>query len=192
MLILINPITDPRDFDTIVIAGMESPGKCVITSPTRSYAWDVKTGKGAFGSTTTFTGRVPAKFGIEFTFWRKSHFEKWETLYTKLRYDPTKIKYNPATRWVSGVSPLDIFHAASDQLDINTVVVEEIGGLVHKGKGVWTTSVKFIEYYPPPKISVVSTPAGDTPVSGLPPNLKIAERQSQLGDLVKQLGKVYP
>lgn len=191
MLILINPITDPRDFDTLVLAGMETPGRAIISSPNRSYQWDVKVGKGAFGSTTTFTGRVPAKFNVELSFWRKSHFDKWETLYQKLRYDPSKIRYNPDTRWVSGVSPVDIFHPVLAQLDINTVVVEEIAGLTHAGKGLWKVAIKFLEYYPPPKVSVVATPAGNTPLDGLPPNLAITQAQTQLGNLTAEAKQSY-
>jgi hypothetical protein len=188
-LVLLNPIEDPNSFDVVTIAGRTSPGLAQVQSISRSYSWDVKVGKGAFGSTTTFTGRVPAEFSVLFTLWKRAHFAAWELFCDRLKYNPAKIRYNVETRWVSGVDAVDIFHPSLAQLDINSVVVKKINGLTHKGKGVWNTSIEFLEWYPPPKLSVVATPVGSTPVDGLPPNPAITQRNAQLAALQAQAKK---
>lgn len=186
VLSLLNPIDDPRAFDSVIIAGKESPGLAQVGEVSREYEWDVKVGKGAFGSTTTFTGRVPAKFSVMFTLWTQQHFSDWEDFVSRLKYDPTKIRYNPDTLFVSGVSAVDIFHPVLVNLDVNSVVVQKIGGLVHKGRGVYTASIDFLEYYPPPKISVVATPAGSTPVDGLAPDPAQQALESQVSALLTE------
>jgi hypothetical protein len=51
---------------------------------------------------------------------------------------------------------LDVYHPDLALLDIKSVVVTKIGGLVHDGKGGATVAVDFLEYRPP-------TPKGGTP-----------------------------
>lgn len=188
ILSLLDPIKNPDVYDSITIAGIRSPGLAQVQSVSRSYSWDVKVGKGAFGSTTTFTGRVPAEFSVLFTLWRSAHFAQWSRLCSRLKYNPAKIRYNIETRWVSGVDAVDIFHPSLAQLDINAVVVKKINGLTHKGKGVWNTSIEFLEWFPPPKISVVSTPAGDTPLEGPKVDIDIKVRQDKIA-LQEQMKK---
>ena len=189
VLSLLNPIDDPRAFDSVIVKGRESPGLAQVGDVSREYEWDVKVGKGAFGSTTTFTGRVPAKFSVTFTLWTQQHFSEWEDFVSSLKYDPTKIKYNPDTLYVSGVSAVDIFHPVLVNLDINSVVVQKISGLTHKGRGVYTATIDFLEYYPPPKLSVVATPAGSTPINGLPPDdiqtALVEQRDAALAEAMK-------
>lgn len=191
MLTLLNPIDDPQAWDSVIIAGRQSPGLAQIGDVAREYEWDVKVGKGAFGSTTTFTGRVPAKFSIAFTLWTQAHFSAWEDFVERLKYNPAKIKYNPETLFVSGVTAVDIFHPALVELDINSVVVQKIGGLVHKGRGVYTASIDFLEYYPPPKLSVVATPAGSTPIDGLPPDPAQTALEAQIAQLTAAKEAAY-
>lgn len=189
VLSLLNPIDDPRAFDSVVIKGKASPGLALVGDVSREYEWDVKVGKGAFGSTTTFTGRVPAKFIVTFTLWTQDHFSEWEDFVSSMKYDPTKIKYNPETLFVSGVTPVDIFHPVLVNLDINSVVIQKISGLVHKGRGVYTATIDFLEYYPPPKISVVATPAGSTPIDGLSPDPRQQQLEAQMAVLLAEAAK---
>ena len=177
---VLNPIESPEAYEVVTIAGIDSPGLAQVQSINRSYQWDVKVGKGAFGSTTTFTGRVPAEFSVLFTLWRSAHFAQWSRFVKRLKYDPTKIRYNIETRWVSGVDAVGIYHPSLAQLDIKSVVVKKINGISHKGKGVYETSIEFLEWFPPPKISVVATPASSTPVTGLPVDADVQRRQDRI------------
>lgn len=176
-----NPIKNPEIWDRVSISGVDTPGLAELSQPTRAYEWDVKVGKGAYGGTTTFTGRVPAKFLMTLTLWRAEHFDDLEDLYSRLKYDPTKIAFNPNTGYFSGVTALDIYHPSLAAVNINSVVVDKIGAPVHQGKGVYKVEIAFIEYYPPPPFPVVNTPAQSTPVeSGVNIPTAVATAQQEL------------
>lgn len=182
-----NPIKNPQGWDTVSISGVNTPGLAKLSEPVRAYEWDVKVGKGAFGSTTTFTGRVPARFTMELTLWREEHFADLEDLYSRLKYDPTKIAFNPATGYFSGITAFDIYHPSLVAVNIKSVVVEKIGAPVHQGKGVYTASFSFIEFYPPPPVPVVNTPAQSTPIeSGVQIPKEYAAAQVEYERLKKQ------
>ncbi len=184
---LLNPINDPESWNKVTIAGKDAPGLAEVGEATRGWAWDVKVGKGVYGSTTTFTGRQPAKFSIKFVLWRNDHFVAWAEFVPLLKYDPSKISYNFDTNYTSGVTAVDIYHPSLADLDISSVVVEEIGAVVHEGKGKYSRTIKFLEWFPPPKFSAVATPAGSTPVDGLPPDPVQQAKEAQIAALSAEL-----
>lgn len=146
-----NPFLDPQAFDVVKIAGVECPGICVLTGFARSAEWDIKKGRGTKGGTATLSQLPPSKGSIEFSLWTDAQFEFWNTTYRKLFIvDPTR----------KGGSAMDIYHPALAEIGVHSVVVEEIGALEHKGKGLYSITVKVIEYLPPPKKTITSTPSG--------------------------------
>lgn len=176
-----NPIRNPHGWDTVSIAGTETPGLAELSEPVRAYEWDVKVGKGAYGSTTTFTGRVPAKFTMKITIWREDQFAELEDLYSRLKYDPTKLAFDPTTGYLNGINAVDIYHPSLAVVNIGSVVVEKIGAPVHQGKGLYTAEIGFIEYYPPPRVPVVNTPAKSTPIeSGVKVSAEVQAAQAKL------------
>ncbi len=182
---VLNPLENPDDFDIVTIAGVTNPGRAKITSGgNRPYEWDKKTGKGLRGATTTLTGGPPAEFKIEFLMWEVKHAAEWATFRQLFRYDPTK----------KSVSAVDIYHPDLAENEITSVVIEDIGRRVINDDGSWTYEVSFLEYFPPPKVSAVSTPNGskssDKNATGDPPgstgdpavdelNKQIAEQQKK-------------
>ena len=146
----LNPIDNPQFWDTITIAQAVSPGVCKVSDFKRAHEWDIKKGKGTIGGTVTFVGRPPAKGSITFYLWTPLHFEQWETFRKQLKYDPTK----------QAVTAVDIFYPSLADVDIKSVVTESIGSIVHEGKQLYSIVVEFLEYFPPPKKSAVSTPDG--------------------------------
>jgi hypothetical protein len=73
------------------------------------------------------------------------------------------------------VQAVDIYHPSLADIEINSVVTESIGNIVHEGEQFYTIAVQFIEYFPPPKSSAVSTPTGSvanssTNPTGAPPD----------------------
>lgn len=187
----LDPLKYAHEWDYVILGDIRTPGLAKISEVDRAYEWDVKVGKGAFGGTTTFVGRVPAKFSITFTLWRSDHFTEWMSLVRHLMYDPAKISYNPNTFYTSGVDAIDIEHPALLYLDVYSVVIEKIGSLMHVGKGVFEATISFIEYRPPPKVSVVATPAGSTPINGLSPDPIEQQKQAQVQDLTAQAKNAY-
>jgi hypothetical protein len=180
----VNPIDNPEAWDKIEVGNQESPGVCKVGEFKRAHEWDIKKGKGTLGGTVTFVGRPPAKGSITFELWLPEHFEQWELFRPLLQYDPTKEK----------VSAVDIYHPALADIGLTSVVTEAIGNIVHAGKQLYTIAVDFLEYFPPPKKSAVSTPTGSKAVPpGTTPGPSgdpIADaQQREIAALLKKAGE---
>ncbi len=190
----LNPFLNPQAEDFVTIAGVSSPGVIPpggISGAKRTYKYDVKTGKGTAGSTTTFVGKPPSPFTIKFVFWEEAQFDAWIAFLPLLKYDPTK-KGKAAQAY-------DVFHPVLAELDIKSVVTTDIAGREHDGAGLYTVAVEFLEYAQASKASVVSTPKGSksapaertgTTVAGEPPGEKpddeLKKLQKEADALAKQ------
>lgn len=184
----IDPLANPRAWDVVRIGQVASPGVCEVGEFKRAHEWDVKKGKGTFGSTTTFVGRPPAKGPVKFYLWDNgtlgtghNHFREWDAFRQLLKYDPTK----------KSVQAVDIYHPSLADIDIRSVVTESVGNIIHEGKGLYSITVELLEYFPAPKRSAVSTPtqsqstqAGTTP--GTPPPAAQDEQQTEIAALMQQ------
>jgi hypothetical protein len=177
----VDPISSPQTWDVVIIANVTSPFVCKVNGFKRSHDWDVKKGKGSLGATITFVGRSPAKGSIEFFATQPAHFTAWNTFLPLLKYDPTK----------KSVKPVDIYHPSLADVDINSVVTENVGAWEHKGQQLYSRVVDFLEYFPPPPQSAVSTPTGAIATSpgqvpgSAPPSADDA-LQAQIAQLMKK------
>jgi len=149
----LDPIGFPNDWDYFTIGGFASPGVAVVHEFKRRHEFDVKKSKGVYGATITFIGRPPATGRIQLIFFQTAHFVSWAGFRPLLKYNPTK----------SAVQAVDIFHPSLDDIDIKSVVCESIGNIVHEGNKKYTVEIEFLEYFPPPPISAVSTPTTSAP-----------------------------
>jgi len=180
----IDPLTNPQAWDVVVIGNVECPGVCKVGEFKREAKFDVKLGKGSFGSTETYVGRPPAKGTIEFYLWLPIHFQQWDTFRPRFKYDPTK----------KNVQAIDIYHPSLADIDVSSVVCEQLGSLQHDGKGLWTIKVDLLEYFPAPAKSAVSTPSGaaqtvavpGTAPAGTPPPSADQQLQAQIQQLLAQ------
>src|SRR5262249_22088049 len=116
----------------------------------REHEWDIKKGKGTLGGTVTFVGRPPAKGSIIFYLWTPAHFTAWDKFRAILKFDPTK----------KTVQAVDIFHPSLADIEVKSVVTESIGNIVHEGQQLYSITVDFLEYFPPPKTPAIGTPTG--------------------------------
>lgn len=146
----LDPINNPQEWDVIRVGGITSPGLCKLGDMKSKSEWDVKKGKGVYGATLTYVGRPPTKFTITFKLWLPSHFAAWDTFRPLFKYDATKKQ----------VQAVDIYHPALADIELSSVVCEGIGAINHEGNQLYTIAVDFIEYFPAPKGSAISTPTG--------------------------------
>lgn len=144
----LDPITNAAAWDAVEVGGVEAPGICILSGWKRAHEWDQKKGKGGLGATITFVQRPPAKGSIEFLLWLPSHFVEWKEFRQQFKYDPTKQE----------PQAVDIYHPSLDDIGIHSVVCEDIGAIIHKGKGKYSITVALLEYFPPPPKSAVGTP----------------------------------
>lgn len=152
---VINPIDNPQAHDFIVLGSEQSPGICRPFEPKRRAEFDVKKGKGTFGSTITYVGRPPAKWELVFELWLARHWEEWAAFVPLLNYDPTKKK----------IQAIDIYHPSLAEIGIKSVVTESIGMIKHEGKQLYTRAIELMEYFPSANKSAVGTPTGSQATS---------------------------
>jgi hypothetical protein len=147
---VLSPFRVPSIYDYVTIAGQRSPGLARVGRFVRKYPWDIKDGKGAFGSTSTLPG-VPVVRGgpISFVLWTDQHFQEWETWSAIFDYDPTK----PVS-----LNAVDIDYPSLALIHLTSVVCQEITNPVHMGGGKWEAEIKLLEYHPPKPVAAVATP----------------------------------
>lgn len=180
----LDPLLNPQDWDVITLGGQVSPGICKVSEFPRAHEWDQKKGKGTLGATLTYVGRPLAKGSITFRLWTSLHFQQWDLFRPLFKYDPTK----------TTAQGVDIYHPSLVDVEINSVVCEEIGNIIHAGDGLYTITVKLVEYAPPPKASAVSTPTtskttttlGPGSPPGAPPDPVADAQQKEIQRLMQQ------
>ena len=152
----LNPLDNPQDYDYCEVDGVENPGIIAaggISGFKRETEWETKKGKGTKGGTATLTQLPPSKGSIKFLLWEPAHFESWDSTFRKqFKYDPTKKTKNA----------VDIFHPTLAKQEVYSVVTESIGPETSEGEGLWSITVELLEYLPPPKKTVTSSPTGST------------------------------
>lgn len=195
-LAAIDPIANPEAWDHITIGGVASP-PCEISEGKRKHEWDIKKGKGSDGASVTYVGMQPMTFSVTFFLWDngtlgtgRNHFKEWDAFIPLLKYQATK----------KAVQAVDIYHPSFEGLGIKAVVTESISNVSHKGGGMYHVTVEFLEYYPPPPVSAVSTPTKSdaaaktaTTPAGMAPDPAVVALDKELGadiDDAKKLGKL--
>src|SRR6185312_7644623 len=139
--------------------GTPAPGIIAIDGVrgfSRETGWDKKKGKGQKGATLTLTTQPPAEGSIT----------AWESFVDLL------LKYQAGKASDTNAATIDYPEFAL--LEIVNVVVHKIHPRRHIGKNLWSVTVEYIEWVPPPPVSIVSTPIkADTVVApelpGTPP-----------------------
>ena len=180
----VDPISFPQAWDQVRIANQLCPGVCEVKEFKRRHEWDKKKGKGAYGETITFIQRPAATGSIKFLLWTAQHFTDWDSFRKLLKFDPTK----------KTVQAVDIYHPSLADIDIKSVVTESIGNIQHEGEQLYSITVDFLEYFPPPPKSAVSTPTNSkagssqgiaTPSGNQPPDADAA-LQAQIAQLMSK------
>ena len=153
MPLVINPLRVPAYYDKLNIAGLDNPGVFILISGgSRPYRWDRKSPAGSQGATSTYRGwDVSSGIKGKFVFWTADQIDEFfESYLPLLQYDANK--QSPA--------PVDIFHPALNTNGVTAIQVDEIGPLVDDGNGkqMWSVTIEFSEFRPPPKKNATSTP----------------------------------
>jgi hypothetical protein len=168
-----NPIDNEDLYNVVVLAGKPSPGVVKLSGHDRELDWDVKTGPGTKGGTTTLKGEKPIEFTASFYLADRDDFDAWPDFQALVEST------------VSGAKPkgLDIYHPDLARNDIRSVVKRKIGGVAHDGKGGQTIVVTFLEYRP------VKPKGGTTSGSKTKPTDPDAAALAELGALTDKYQK---
>jgi len=155
-----NPIDDPLPYNRVYIGGILVPCTWASVSvPKREYDWDVKRGPGIAGSIITYRGHKPIEFtvtfhvqGLDLAQLRQT----WSELSATLR----SLDYS---RPGATPTPYDFLHPTLAELGVTSVVLKSWTPVVAQdGQPLdFQAVVEFMEYSPPPKTNVTSTPTGN-------------------------------
>lgn len=165
-----NPIQHYDVWTYILIAGgVRSPGVIAVDGIrgfSRKTGWDIQKGKGVQGAYLKLTTLPPGEGSIEFLAWEPEQFDDWGTFIPLLKYDPAKNRKDSA-------NAIDIYHPSLGDVNIDKVVVSDITPFYHKGKGLYSRTVSFIEWKQPPAqdiVKSVSSTGDKGPKAGAPPD----------------------
>ena len=168
-----NPLDDPIDY--FELAGQRSPGLATILGAGSPRGWDIRKGYGYSGAIIWFTGIGLAKFSAKIELYEATDWEDWHAFKSLVKKPPL------------GVRPkaLDIWHPLLEDLEIKSVVVEDLLQPVQTQPGVWEIQIKFLQHRAL-KFSLAKPDGSQDRVTD-PVELRIQERTGVLKNLNNQL-----
>ena len=155
----LDPINDAEAWHTIILSGVKSPGVIPVDGIRgfkRETGWDVRRAKGQAGATLVRTNNPPSEGEIDFQLWTGDHFFQWQQFVTAIQYQPSLFgKPGEISKIADAIT---IYHPslAQPDIDITQVVIKHISPIRHVGQGLYVVTIEFIEWRPPPPVSVVS------------------------------------
>ena len=185
---VLNPLTDPEPWGFCKVQGQRSPGLIPadggIQGFEREEKWDIKSGKGTRGATTTHVAMEPAKGSITFHLPNSNSIAAWSSFLALFRFDTAKGKGQAVS----------IYHPAlaSVQPPITNVVMTKHSPVLCDSKGLCVVRVELLEYFPAKATGATTasgskqytTGAGST---GTQEDPAIAKLKAQAAALQKQL-----
>lgn len=131
----------------IILSGagisLPSPGVAKVKGAGSPRNWDIRQGYGFSGASLVFTGTSLAKFDVDVFIWEPEHWLLWEAFSALLSNPPPPPGVIPVS--------LGIDHPILNAKPwlITKVVVEDISSWDVSDRGLWSTTIKFIQYRKP-------------------------------------------
>lgn len=133
-----NPLSDPVDY--ILLSGVRSPGLAVLSGAGSPRGWDERRGYGLTGSTLIFRGNRLSRFACTLRLFTDEHWAEWEDFKDLVQRPPVGERDRA----------MDIWHPILVDLEINSVVVENVAQPIREGESnIWKIDIKFIEFRRP-------------------------------------------
>ena len=115
----------------------------------RQFKYDTKDAPGTQGAVITYRGSRPSKGKFKFSFWTANQIAAFDANILPLfQIDGTK----------KTPLPVDVLQVLLASVDIFAVTTEVLKGYEHEGQGLWSFTIDWLEYAPPKKKNVTSTP----------------------------------
>ena len=180
------PIRNPRAWDSVIVAGQQSPGWCIVGEFERHHVIDSKDAGGSSGATQTIVKRPPVKGKIEFHLldgpkWNDppqvwTHLNDWLVFSKLFKYDPSKASLTAVT----------LYHPALAFIDATSFLCESLTNPVQVEIGHYRVVVSLVEFFPAAatgtstaSLSKAKAPAPNAP-PGTPPDPAVVALQKQI------------
>ena len=137
--------------DAIRVAGVWTPGLCVISKAGQTFTWDKRKGYGYGGAWLIFTGDDLAEFDITWTFWRQDQIDAWKAFQkSNLSKPPAQPQLNSAfLPNVPKPKALGVYNPILNELGITQIVPKVVGQFVQVSIGKWQKTVSFYQFKAP-------------------------------------------
>jgi hypothetical protein len=152
--------------------GQPVGGKVRIKNAKRHYKLDVKAPQGSDGAISVYRGIKFAPFQITFFMWTATQYDYFVShVLPILKFSGVKDAANP-----SQAQALTVYHPALANVDITSMLVEEIGAIEPKedGPNMFECEVRCVEFLQPPLLNTTVTPNGATAASVTPSTVGVA------------------
>lgn len=157
-----NPVTNPVDY--ILLANQRSPGIAEVNATNSPRRWDERRGYALSGARVVYRGIGLARPIVTLRLYTEDDWNDWHEWRQIVQRPPVGERAHA----------LDIWHPILEDLNINSVVVEDVLQPKQTADGEWSIDIKFIEYRRP--VLNLEVPEGseersDDPVDQLIENL---------------------
>lgn len=170
---------------------LRSPGLAVVKNAGSPRNWKPNEGHGLDGATLTYLGANLSKFDVDIFCWMPAHFVEWEFFASLLLCKPLPL---PAAGIALPEFALSIGHPILNARPwcIDKVVVEDVSSWEQNDVGLFSLTIKFIEYRKPVSVlrKAFEGPPGvnaSVPAPVDPGEVLIAELQSKNATLGAKL-----
>jgi hypothetical protein len=151
-----NPITQP--IDRIKMGGKWSPGICDISGASAPRKWEEIGGYGMSGALLVYRGWGISHFSIRLRLYSEDDWAVWDDFKALVTRPPRNTRPHS----------IDVSHPLLEDLQIRSVVVEDLLVPEQTADGEWTIEIKVIAYRTLTRSEVaVDGGAGDTPLDAL-------------------------
>ncbi len=159
----VSPLIPNRRYIILSAVGVSlaSPGVAVIKGAGSPREWDVRKGYGYSGASLVFTGTGLSEFDVDLFLWEPEHWIQWEAFSVLLTNPPPPPGVLPVS--------LSIDHPILNKKPwlITKVVVKDISSWTVSDSGLWSLTIKFIQYRKP--VVALLPPKEGPPGTGVAP-----------------------
>lgn len=132
-----NPLDSPVDH--ILLANRRSPGIAVVNGAGSPRRWDVRNGYALSGARVVFRGIALSRPIVTLTLVSTEDWNAWDDFRTLVQRPPVGVRARAQ----------DIWHPILEDLNIVSVVVEDVLQPKQVADGEWAIDIKFIEFRRP-------------------------------------------
>jgi hypothetical protein len=168
------PVNHPDLYRNVYIGDRFSPGTVTLSGYARKHDWEQQKPKGSQGVSTINRGSANGGFTAAFFLADLEQVREWDEFHKMLM-----------TAKAAGKA-LAAYHPDLVRNQIIDCVVDEIGDMVHDGKGGATCTCKFIEFRPPKKKPASKATAGKPRTGTTTVNDPNAAAKAELAELTRQ------
>jgi hypothetical protein len=186
-----DPVQFPKEWDTVLVAGVRSPGIATVGEFKSRGPWDEKKGKGQMFATLTYTGKNLRRGEITFLLragpnpstpgQNYTDLQQWITFSALFQYDSSAKQVQ--------AQAVAIYHPALKMINLTSVIAEDTPSpvRVRDGDTLYRVVLPLLEWAPTPKTPAVSTPTGakaNPPGSTNPPGRQPSPAVKALQDAI--------